>query len=85
MKNITVILSGAPEGQNIRELQLEPGSTCGDVLRALGLSNYLLSREGSAQKFADEEELYGVVEDGMKLRATPLASVGVVAGRADDA
>lgn len=57
---------------------MQPGATAGDVLRELGLEGYLLSREGSAQAFANEENLYAAVDDGTKIRATPIAEVGFI-------
>jgi hypothetical protein len=76
MKKLAVVISGLPAEKNFREIEVQPGSTAGDVLRALSLTGYLLSREGSAQAFANEEEIYPVVESGSKLRATPIAEVG---------
>lgn len=76
MKTAAVIISGAPSGDNLRELELQAGTSAGDVLRALNLNGYLLSKEGSAQAFAAEEDIYGALADGDKLRATPVAEVG---------
>jgi hypothetical protein len=76
MKTLAVIISGAPGSDNIREVELQPGTTAGDVLRALGLRDYLLSREGSGQHFAENEEIYEACPDGGKLRATATAEVG---------
>ena len=57
-------------------LAIEPGSTARDIKRQVGLpDDYLISREGSGQYFADNEELFGLAE-GAKLRATPPATVG---------
>ena len=48
-----------------------------DLLRALGLPDtYVVSREGSAQPFASQEEIYDQVPDGSKLRCVPQAVVG---------
>ena len=76
MKTAAVIVSGAPAGDNLREIEIEPGTSAGDVLRALDLNGYLLSREGSAQAYAAEEDIYSAIESGDKLRATPVAEVG---------
>jgi hypothetical protein len=76
MKTVAVIISGAPAGENLREVDIEPGTSAGDVLRALNLTGYILSREGSAQAFAAEEDIYGAVEQGGKVRCTPIAEVG---------
>src|SRR5262245_1181018 len=75
MKTLAVIISGAA-GNNLREIEIQPGSSAGDALRALGLTDYLLSKEGSAQAYAVEEDIYAAVNDGDKLRATPVAEVG---------
>jgi hypothetical protein len=75
-KTIAVVVSGAPESDALREATIEPGSTAGDVLAALNLTGYLLSRAGSAQHFAAEEVIYDAVRDGDKLNATPVATVG---------
>lgn len=77
MKNLTVLISGAPEGQNLRDIQIDPGTVSRDVLDSLHLEGYLLSREGSAQTLAAEENIYDTVSDGDKLRATPIAEVGL--------
>lgn len=40
------------------------------------LRDYLLSRKGSGQHFAENEEIYNACPDGGKLRATAVAEVG---------
>lgn len=78
MKSAAVVISGAPEGDNIRDVEIQPGTTAGDLLRALNLSGYLLSREGSGQHFAEPEDIYSAIESSgfTKFRATPQAEVG---------
>ncbi len=77
MKTIALVVSGRPDGDDVQEIELHPGSTAGDVLRSVGLgTDYLLSLEGSANRFAIEEQIYDAVPDGSKLRATPIAEVG---------
>lgn len=77
-KRIAVVLSGAPAGQELKDLTLDPGTTPADVFAALGLpsTGYLLTQEGSTQPFALEEGLYERVNDGTKLRVTSVADVG---------
>jgi hypothetical protein len=77
MKNVAVIISG--QGQdNLREVELSPGTTTRDVLKALKLTDtYLLSHDGDPQPFAPDEELYEQVRDGAKLRCAPRATVGL--------
>lgn len=77
MKTVVLIVSGRADGDNFQEIELHPGSTSGDVLRSVGLgADYLLSLEGSGNRFALEEQIYDAVPDGAKLRATPVSEVG---------
>lgn len=77
MKNIVVVVSGVP-GNNIHEVTLERGVTARDLLGALGLEGYLLSREGAGGiPFSEDEVIYDQVADGAKLRAVPTAEVGM--------
>jgi len=76
MKTVSVIVSGVASGENVQEATIEPGVTAGRLLEKLGLNEYVLSREGSGQAYAENEEIYGSVVEGGKLRATPLADVG---------
>lgn len=76
MKTVVVVISGLPSGENVRETEIQPGTTAGDVLKALNLHGYLLSREGSSQAFAAEENIYDAVSEGEKLRSVPVAEVG---------
>lgn len=77
MKDVVVVCGAQGEEGTKRDITLAPGSTAGDVLRQLGLDGYCLSREGESSRFANEEEIYPVVEAGSKLRAVPIATVGV--------
>jgi len=78
MKNVVLIVSGTG-GQGFHEVELHEGITAGDTLRAalgeLG-DQYLLSLEGSGQRFAAEELIYDRVPEGGKLRATAITEVG---------
>lgn len=78
MKSLTVLISGAPQGDNLKDLEIESGTTAGDVLRALNLRGFLLSRAESAQAFSEEECIWHHVNEGDKLRATPIAEVGAI-------
>jgi hypothetical protein len=75
-KKIAVVVSGAPEQDRLREVTIEPGTRAIDILNGMGLHNYMLSRDGSGEFYANEEEVYATVEDGAKLRATSRATVG---------
>ena len=76
MKRVVVVVSGATDGRSLREAEIQPGTTAADVLVALDLRGFLLSREGSGQIFAEEEPIFDAIVDGDKLRATPVAKVG---------
>lgn len=77
-KTLAVVVSGAPADQPPHEVSIEPGSTVGDVLNGLRLNGYVLSRMGSTQILAEEENLYALVADGDKMVAAPVASVGIL-------
>ena len=77
-KKLAVLISGAPEGSNLRDLEIEPGTTTRDVLKALNLEGYLLSRQDDMQPLAPLENVYESVPDGAKLLASPPAQVGQV-------
>jgi putative ubiquitin-RnfH superfamily antitoxin RatB of RatAB toxin-antitoxin module len=75
-KRVVIIVSGASDGPSLREADIHPGTTVADVLREAKLQGYILTPEGSATYFAAEEELFPQVEDGSKLRATPITTLG---------
>lgn len=76
MKNLSVVVAGS--GQ-IRDIQLQPGTTAGEVLDHLSLKNYLLSKGPNDPFFAAAETIYDKVSDGEKLYATTRAEVGLAA------
>jgi hypothetical protein len=73
MKKICVSIVGS--GQ-LHEVTIQPGTTAGDILRDLNLSDYLLSRNPSADFFASSESIYEKVSDGQKIFASTKATVG---------
>jgi hypothetical protein len=73
MKKICVSVVGS--GQ-LHEIDIEPGTTAGDILRGLNISDYLLSRNPSADFFANAESVYDKVAEGQKLFASTKATVG---------
>ena len=78
MKTIAAVIAGRDGAGDVREIELTPGSTPGDLLRALDLppQQYVVSRENSSQALATDEDLYSLVEDGAKIRVVPIAQVG---------
>lgn len=72
-KRLAIVPAG---GGDIREITIEPGTTVADVRRQTNLDQFLFSKPGSADYFADSEVLYPVVRDGDKLVATFLTEVG---------
>ena len=67
----------AGSGQ-IRDIQIEPGTTAGDVLNQLNLRDYLLSKGPNDPFFANAETIYDKVKDGEKIFASTKADVGVL-------
>ncbi len=75
MKKLSVVVAGS--GQ-IRDVELEPGTTAGDILQQLGLPDYLLSKGPNEPFFASAESVYDKVKDGEKIFASTKAEVGVL-------
>jgi hypothetical protein len=73
MKKVCISIVGS--GQ-LHEVTIEPGTTAGDILSKLNLSDYLLSSNPSADFFAASESVYEKVADGQKLFASTKATVG---------
>lgn len=76
MKKISIQI---PASGQIHDLEIEPGTTCQDVIEALeGLEGYRIRRPGSddpSDVFGQDENIYPEVEDGQKLLANPKAPV----------
>ena len=58
MKRLSVVVAGT--GQ-IRDIEIESGTTAGDILNQLNLSGYLLSRGPDDPFFANAESVYDKV------------------------
>ena len=78
MKRLSVVVAGT--GQ-IKDIQIEPGTTVRDVLQQLTLRDYLLSKGPNEPFFANADSLYDKVNDGEKVFASTKAEVGVPAWR----
>jgi len=76
MKRLSVVVTGS--GQ-IRDLEIQSGTTAGDVLAQLGLTDYLLTKSANDPFFAAAESIYDKVGDGEKVFASTKAEVGVPA------
>lgn len=76
MKRISVVVAGT--GQ-IRDLEIQPGTSAGDILAQLQLRDYQLSRGPNEPFLAHAESVYDKVNDGEKLFASTKAEVGVAA------
>lgn len=79
MKTLAVVFAGQA-GQVSREVDIEVGSTARSVLLALDLDpgQFLLYPHGAQEPFAESELIYDLIDDGGKLRAAPLADVGLL-------
>jgi hypothetical protein len=76
MKKLSVVIAGT--GQ-IRDVEIQSGTTAGDVLHQLNLTDYLLSKGPNEPFFASAESIYDKVNDGEKVFASTKAEVGVAA------
>jgi hypothetical protein len=75
MKRLSVVVAGT--GQ-IRDVEIQPGTTAGDVLQQLSLRDYLLSKGPNDPFFAATESIYDKVQDGEKIFCSTKAEVGVL-------
>ena len=75
MKKLSVVVAGT--GQ-IRDIEIQPGTTAGDVLNQLNLRDYLLSKGPNDPFFANADTIYDKVEGGEKIFASTKAEVGVL-------
>ena len=75
MKHLSVVVAGT--GQ-IRDVEIQPGTTAGDILHQLNLPDYLLSKGPNEPFFASADSIYDKVGDGEKIFASTKAEVGVL-------
>ena len=73
MKRLSVVVAGT--GQ-IRDVEIQPGTTARDVLTQLSLPEYLLSKGPNDPFFAAAESVFDKVNDGEKIFASTKAEVG---------
>ena len=74
MKKLSVVIAGTG---NIHDVNIQPGTTAGDVLHKLNLQDYLLSKGPGEPFFAAAESIYDKVKDGEKIFASTKAEVGI--------
>lgn len=75
MKHLSVVVAGT--GQ-IRDVEIQPGTTAGDILNQLNLRDYLLSKGPNEPFCASADSVYDKVNDGEKIFASTKAEVGVL-------
>ena len=75
MTKLSVVVAGS--GQ-IRDIQIQPGTTAKDILDQLSLKDYLLSKGPNEPFFANADSVYDKVQDGEKIFASTKAEVGVL-------
>lgn len=75
-KKIVVVVDGAPQGRDLLHGEIEPGTTARDVLNHFNLIGYALLPQGQTTHLSGDHVLWSTVEDGAKVRATPIAEVG---------
>jgi hypothetical protein len=73
MKRLSVVIAGT--GQ-IRDVEIQPGTTAGDVLQQLNIRDYLLTKGPNEPFLANAESVYDKVNDGEKIFASTKAEVG---------
>ena len=73
MKHLSVVIAGTGD---IRDIEIEPGTTTGDILNQLKLRDYLLSKGPNDPFFANADSVYDKVGDGEKIFASTKAEVG---------
>jgi hypothetical protein len=73
MKKLSVVIAGS--GQ-IRDIEIEPGTTAKEILDQLNLKGYLLNKGPNEPFFANTESIYDKVNDGEKIFASTKAEVG---------
>jgi hypothetical protein len=73
MKKLSVVVAGT--GQ-IRDIEIESGTTAKDILDQLSIPDYLLSKGPNDPFFAATESVYDKVADGEKIFASTKAEVG---------
>ena len=78
MKRLSVVVAGT--GQ-IRDVEIQPGTSAGDILAQLNLPDYLLSKGPNDPFFAVAESVYHKVNDGEKIFASTKAEVGTAVCR----
>jgi len=74
MKKLSVVIAGTG---NINDVEIQPGTTAGDVLHQLNLQDYLLNKGPNEPFFAAAESIYDKVKDGEKIWASTKADVGI--------
>jgi hypothetical protein len=75
-KRVAVVVAGSDQ---IRDIEIRPGTTAGDILTQLGLADYMLSKGPNQPFFAASDSVYDKVNDGEKLFASTKAEVGELA------
>jgi hypothetical protein len=76
-KQAAIVVPGASEDAplNITDITLEPGTTVGEALEAVGLTGYVV-RTKSGDILDARDNLYTRIQDGEKLFAAPRMDVG---------
>jgi hypothetical protein len=68
-------IGGDPNRKEIKQIDIEPGTTAGDVLRAIGQPDFALSTR-RLSSINQSENLYPLVENGEEI----FANLSLVAG-----
>ena len=74
MKNVALKLAGTE--REPLDIAVTPGTTPADVFRTLNLPDYKLSFGSEFPILGDDENIYPLVQDGVKLFATTTCELG---------
>lgn len=77
-KHVAITVTGVggdPNSKQVRQVDIEPGSTPRDILSSLNLDGYVLSSRMHSS-FHEDENLYPLVESGEDLNASPRMDAG---------
>jgi hypothetical protein len=75
-KNIAIVVDGAGDTSEIKEITILPGTTIKEIKQATGLHNYRFSKGKGEPFITEDDNIYGMLEDGEKLHASTETAVG---------
>jgi hypothetical protein len=77
-KHIAVTVTGVggdPNAKQVKQVDIEPGTTARDILKSMNLDGYVMSSRRHAS-FHEDDNIYPMVESGEDLNASPRVDAG---------